>query len=696
MRTLWIRLINIGIDESTNEQEVMYIQVCNGLSVLVSLWMLSLVPLILPYWPDSMVFAINGVVFPLLWPLILLINHKKRYMAARIYLTITSIAIITINVLSVGGQTENQLFITMYIASAFVVYPRTRHFLVVAAVGLIHFSLLEFWFSFHGPLIDADPDYFKLIRYLSVFNIPLLFIIIALYQKILLLKTQQRLRERTQAFQNLLDHAGQGFLTFDRRLAVQREYSRECFRLFGQDIAGANFAELLAPSDVQERELLEDILHTVFEEDDLRREVCLSLLPPEAEVCGIPVKLQYKWIQDPASASHIVMVVLTDISEKRDMEHRMEAERQTMRMFVKVVKHEREFKELLEDYRWFAQSGIQAMINDESSAMAKCSELSMIIHTYKGNFAQFGLLNLPRRLHELETEIAKWKHRLVQTTSESEQSASLAAWIGRIDLLSALTDDLRVLHGDLGDRFSDDGNTIAIESERLKQLERLAQSLHPSPEAEALAREIHLLQCCPFNELLGIYPAYVEQLAKQTGKMIEPMILEGGDFLVDPNAYADFSRSLTHVFRNMVDHGIETPDERISLGKDPRGRISCRIVLTDKNIGLELSNDGKPIDPTVIRSRAIEHGLCTAEQFDAMSADEQRMLIAREGFSSKRAVTAVSGRGIGLSAVHKAVLKLRGTMRIDSDTERGTTFAFLLPRASSTTGFPHANDIRHA
>lgn len=695
MRALWLKIINIGIDETTNDQEVMYIQVCNGLSILVSIWMMSLVPLILPYWPDSAVFATNGIVFPLLWPLILLINRKKRYMAARIYLTVTSIAIITINVLSVGGQTENQLFITMYIASAFVVYPKTRHFLVVASVGLIHFTFLEWWFSFHGPLIDADPAYFELIRYLSVFNIPVLFIIIALYQKILLLKTQKRLRERTQAFQNLLDHAGQGFLTFDHRLVVQTEYSRECIRLFGQDIAGAPFVELLAPSDLQERQLLEDILHTVFEEDDLRREACLSLLPSESDAGGWPVKLQYKWIPDPSSASHIVMVVITDISEKRDMEHRMEEERNTMRMVGKVVKHERDFKELLGDYRSFAQTGMHDLLNNEASAMAQCSAFALLLHTYKGNFAQFGFLHLPPRLHELETQLETWKQRLRSAPSEPELSASLAEWLRQLDLLGLLADDMRILQGVLGDRFLGEENKIMIEAERLRQLEQRVLTLYPGPEAEALVSDIHLLKCCTFGELLSMYPAYVEQLARQTGKELEPLTLEGGDILVDPNAYSDFSRSLTHVFRNMIDHGIELPEERMLMGKSPRGRIRCGIIATEQQIELRLSNDGNPIDLAVVRSRALEQGLCTAEQFDAMSADAQRMLITQEGFSSKRTVTSLSGRGIGLSAVRKALEALNGTMRIDSDAEYGTTFTFLLPRAL-TNRFPQASDKRRA
>src|SRR5699024_8939073 len=104
----------------------------------------------------------------------------------------------------------------------------TKHLLIIAVIGLVNFGFLEYWFSFHEPFIQGSPGYYQLIRLLSVGNIPVLFIIMALYYKNLLLKSQNKVKERTQAYQNLLDHAGQGFFTFDQNLIVQEEYSIEC------------------------------------------------------------------------------------------------------------------------------------------------------------------------------------------------------------------------------------------------------------------------------------------------------------------------------------------------------------------------------------------------------------------------------------------------------------------------------------
>jgi two-component system chemotaxis sensor kinase CheA len=681
MKMLWQKIINIGIDENTDEEEIMYIQVCNGLSVLVSIWMLSLVPLVLNKLPDSRVFVINGLLFPMLWPLILAMNYKRKYMLARIYLTATSAAIITINTLSAGAHTENHLFIVMYIASAFVTYPKTKHFLMVAAFGLINFGFIEYWSSFHEPFIPSnDPSYFQLIRFLSVTNIPVLFIIMSLYHKNLLLKTQRRLKERTQAYQNLLDNAGQGFFTFDRQLIVQEEHSIECRRLFGKDISGAKFTSLLNPHDEVERQLQEDILNTVFQEDQLEREVCLTLLPNEVDLQGRRVALEYQWIVDVVSTSPRMMVVMTDVSEKRELEQRMAEERQVMRMVIWVVKHNREFREIVNEYRAFAQEGKFALLrNRASNAAEKWAELYLIVHTLKGNFAQIDFVHLTRRLHELESALSEWKVRNMDRLPDDQATAALAKWFGTNDMVAWLEEDLSVLREVLGDTYDFEHMNNTSYMERIPSLVQKIRQWLPEREANELIDELNTLKHRPFKDMLALYPNYIAKLAERTGKSIHPIELTGDDLLVDPDRYADFVRSLIHVCRNMVDHGIEPPEERLMAGKDAFGCIRIECASNGESIRLSLFNDGAEMDLAAIRRRAIEQGICTSEQLAEMSAAEQRMLVLHEGFTTKRAVTELSGRGMGLSAVFNEVRKLGGALRIDSD-PAGTRFTFELPQ----------------
>jgi len=492
-------------------------------------------------------------------------------------------------------------------------------------------------------------------------------------------------RERTRAIRNLLDHAGQGFLSIDERLVVQKEYSQECVRLFGKEIAGERYVELVAPHQADEQELQAEILRSVFAGDELHREVCLSLLPTEAEVEGYRVSLQYKWIPDHETASGKVMVILTDISEQRRLEDQMARERQVLRMVVHVIRHYRDFKDMLEEYRHFARHGLEAIVKAPLSVREKCEELARVAHTFKGNFAQLDFANMTRRLHEFETQLEGWKTKSAAPTPDArdeEADAGFADWCGRQNLLAWLEDDLRLLRDILGDQFDIDQDVVTVKIDRLRRIEQLVHTMLPGPEAKAIAEELRKLQHRPFRELLAMYPEYAARLAETSGKEIHPVRIAGGEQLVDPKIYTPFARTLIHVFRNMVDHGIEPPEERIAMGKERRGAIRCEISGDDKELRLTLSNNGRKADPAAISRTALAKELVTPAELESMTEAEQLMLVFRDGFTTKRTVSGVSGRGVGLAAVRKATEALGGTVRFESD-EESTRFLFTIPLAGS-------------
>jgi len=201
-----------------------------------------------------------------------------------------------------------------------------------------------------------------------------------------------------------------------------------------------------------------------------------------------------------------------------------------------------------------------------------------------------------------------------------------------------------------------------------------------------MAAELRKLRHRPFRELLGMYPEHAVRLAEKSGKEIYPVQISGGEQLVDPHVYTEFARTLIHVFRNMIDHGIEPPEERISLGKDRRGTIVCEISGAEQEIRLLLSNNGREIDLDSIRQTAIAKSLVKPAELAAMSEDEQRMLIFRDGFTTKRTVGGLSGRGVGLAAVRKALEDINGTVQIKSSANFGTAFLFTIPLTEAPQG----------
>jgi|GEM_PF-1541075 len=488
---------------------------------------------------------------------------------------------------------------------------------------------------------------------------------------------EERVAERTLAIRNLLDHAGQGFLTFDDRLFVEEEYSAECRSMFGRDIAFARIDELLGGGRPDDPAYIADVLTSLFASDDaLHREVCLSLLPDELQAGDKKIVLQYKPIADGR-----IMAVLTDISEQRRLENKMENERQMLKMVVQVITYYRDFKDLLHDYRAFAETGVHSLMGAEAPLTAKWSELYHHVHTFKGNFAQIDFMVVVDKLHALEAELLEWQGRLAADPDDPFLAAFFGEFIGECAWLSWLDADLDVLRGILGERFEEGQDTITLEKARLYLLERRVAELLPGPEAGAVAAEIRKLRYRPFRDLLALYRDYVPRLAAQTGKNVYPLEFVGGELPVNPDVYGEFARSLIHVFRNMLDHGIETAAERLAQGKDERGllRVSVAELEADGVLELRLFNDGAPLDMARLKRLAVERGLYSSEQFDALSPAEQRAIVFAEQISTRSVVSELSGRGVGLSAVRRTVEQLGGSMALDSSAAHGTTMIIRLP-----------------
>lgn len=487
-----------------------------------------------------------------------------------------------------------------------------------------------------------------------------------------------RVQERTESIRNLLDYAGQGFLTLNKEGVVQEEYSEECRRMFGQDIAGLLLDELLYPEPTQDRTLFRDIVISAFQDgDEMHQAVYLSLLPKEVEAFGKRLTLQYKWIGDGDSLK--MMVILTDISEQRQLENQMERERQLLKMVVRVITYYRDFKETLDDFREFASAGIPSILTRKAPLTAKWLELFHHIHTFKGNFAQLDFLVIVERLHELETQLTDWKQRIHEDPEDEFLTEIFTEWVHDFTLTDWLEEDLCVLREILGDRFEEGKETITIEKDKLQHLEQKISVLLPSNEAGWIITELRTLLYRPFRELLHMYPEYTVKLADKTGKAVHPFTIQGGYTSVNPDRFTDFTRSLVHVFRNMVDHGIEPMEERIEAGKPEVGTITCEIIENEKTISIKLWNDGRAILPSEIRQAAVKKGICTDAEFDALTERDQFMILFHEQFSTKNTVDLLSGRGIGLAAVNQALMKLNGEVYLKCTPNHGTTFEFILP-----------------
>ena len=170
----------------------------------------------------------------------------------------------------------------------------------------------------------------------------------------------------------------------------------------------------------------------------------------------------------------------------------------------------------------------------------------------------------------------------------------------------------------------------------------------------------------------------VRDVSRDLNKDVE-LIIKGEETEVDKNLIEEINDPLVHLIRNSVDHGVEKPDVREKAGKSRKGTVVLSAEHAGNNIIITIEDDGKGIDPEVIRSKAVSKGLISKEKAKELSKQEVINLIFLPGFSSAEVVSNVSGRGVGMDVVKTNVVKLRGIIDIESEAGKGTKIVIKLP-----------------
>ena len=202
--------------------------------------------------------------------------------------------------------------------------------------------------------------------------------------------------------------------------------------------------------------------------------------------------------------------------------------------------------------------------------------------------------------------------------------------------------------------------------------------------ADRLESGIQGLRQLPLSTVFNIYPRMVRDLAKQQGKEIN-LIIEGGDTKADKRILEEIKDPLLHLIRNAVDHGVETPEERISQDKPKQATIILRGYQLGSSIGIEISDDGRGLNLDSIRKTAIRRNVSTEDELAAMSDSEIQSLIFASGFSTRTEITELSGRGVGLDVVRANVERLKGSIQVTSTPGNGCKFQVRLNTSLATT-----------
>lgn len=200
-----------------------------------------------------------------------------------------------------------------------------------------------------------------------------------------------------------------------------------------------------------------------------------------------------------------------------------------------------------------------------------------------------------------------------------------------------------------------------------------------SGRVTSLIDDVKGMLMLPFKEMTDIFPKMCRDIARELGKEVE-LRITGGDVVADRRILEELKDPIIHLLRNAIDHGIETPEERIKKGKSAKGTVVLSIAQVSGNtIELSLIDDGKGIDSEVLVSKAIEKGMLTRENALQLSEKDKLGLIFNSGLSTSAMITDLSGRGLGMAIVKEKIRKLDGDIFVDSVPGTGSVFRLYLP-----------------
>jgi two-component system chemotaxis sensor kinase CheA len=245
----------------------------------------------------------------------------------------------------------------------------------------------------------------------------------------------------------------------------------------------------------------------------------------------------------------------------------------------------------------------------------------------------------------------------------------LAALAGE-DGLDALEEDTNLLDTALGDHKRSLSKFVKDHTEDVSRTSLVVKDLQEQGMR---------LRMLPANTIFQSFPRAIRDLAKQFKKDID-LVIEGGETELDKKVLEEINDPLVHIMRNAVDHGIEDPETRVSMGKPPTGTIRLGARQEGDRIIIEISDDGAGIDPEKVLASAVRKGYISQAEASAMSPREAMYLIFEAGFSTAAIITEISGRGVGMDVVREFVVeKLKGSLDVDSEIGKGTHFKLTIP-----------------
>jgi two-component system chemotaxis sensor kinase CheA len=284
--------------------------------------------------------------------------------------------------------------------------------------------------------------------------------------------------------------------------------------------------------------------------------------------------------------------------------------------------------------------------------------------------------------HAPQQEAERVSEKLVKHTMrvDAQKIDSLMNQVGELVVTRALFTQLAGEVRDLQRQLHEHAELDQRETKQVKNLNfRISEAtLALGRVANELQEGVMRVRMLPIAQLFNRYPRVVRELVHGTNKRVK-LEISGEDTELDKMVIEEVADPLVHLVRNSVDHGIESVDARLQAGKPPEGTLRLSAYHESNHVVIEVTDDGKGINPQSIRAVALEKNLVSEAELDRMTPRELLAIVMRPGFSTATRVTKTSGRGVGMDVVKKNVEKMNGTVEIESEVGVGTVVRIKIP-----------------
>ena len=495
---------------------------------------------------------------------------------------------------------------------------------------------------------------------------------------------EKKVEERTlhldlakKEIETLLNNLGQGFMLIDETGQIQPGCTKATEKFFGLNPESKHISEILQLDKNASDSTMSwlEILYEGAIDFDSAKDLGPSSFQ---KINGQYIELNYRPIFNSAGDRLEKLICISeDKTREKDLERRLLEDQEYAAMVKTYIKD----KDGFVDFLLTLQSGIpglrEAYSKKENFNRENFENTFRLLHTLKGEAAFYHALALKDNLHSFESLLSDLKENIeAYEKSFMKNKINLACDSLNEVLLKFLKDNESII-GSLEDQAQNE--YIKISRGQLRSVGRRLQSQlgNPPPFVAEIVSELALEKV---SDQFIKYQSVIEALARKEFKLVQ-LNIENSDIRINVEVYKALFSSFIHLFRNAVDHGIETEDEREACGKNPEGRIQMTFNSLSSPSGERLEivvqDDGRGIDPQKILQIARNKGIVKAGQ--DLTENEILNLIFLPGFSSKNSVTDLSGRGVGLDSIKYEAQRIGGTVTVKSQQGQGSTFRLSLP-----------------